>query len=458
MTDLHVLVLAAGKGTRMKSAVPKVLHAVGGATLLDRVLAAASRLEPASVTIVVGHQSALIEAACAGRPGVTCVLQEPQLGTAHAVLQAAPRLADLTGTLVLLSGDVPLLSADTVVRLVSTHRAARASATVLTAIVPRPTGYGRIVRDGGRIARIVEERDASSDERAIQEINSGVYAFDLAPLFPALRSIASDNAQGEYYLPDLVGIYRRRDLVVETVSVADVREIQGVNSRAELAAVGEVVRQQKNDRLMAEGVTLVDPATTYVEDTVVVGPDTVLHPNVYLEGRTTLGAGCVVHAGSRIVDSTLGDRVVVKNYTIITSSVLRSDVQIGPFAHVRPDSEVLEGAHIGNFVELKKTVMGEGAKAGHLAYLGDARIGSGVNIGAGTITCNYDGTRKHQTVIEDGAFIGSDSQLVAPVTVGKGAYVAAGSSIVEDVPAGALGIARGRQVNIEGWTDRKKKG
>ncbi len=458
MTDLHVLVLAAGKGTRMKSAIPKVLHSIGGVTLLDRVLAAASRLEPASVTIVVGHQAALIEAACAGRTGVTCVLQEPQLGTAHAVLQAAPRLADRTGTLVMLSGDVPLLSADTVMRLVSTHRTAGASATVLTASVPRPTGYGRIVRDGGRIARIVEERDASPDERALQEINSGVYAFDLAPLFPALRSIASDNAQGEYYLPDLVGIYRRRDLVVETVSVADVREIQGVNSRAELAAVGEVVRQQKNDRLMAEGVTLVDPATTYVEDTVVIGPDTVLHPNVYLEGRTTLGAGCVVHAGSRIVDSTLGDRVVVKNYTIITSSILRSEVQIGPFAHVRPDSEVLEGAHIGNFVELKKTVMGQGAKAGHLAYLGDARIGSGVNIGAGTITCNYDGTRKHQTVIEDGAFIGSDSQLVAPVTVGKGAYVAAGSSIVEDVPAGALGIARGRQVNITGWADRKKDG
>jgi bifunctional UDP-N-acetylglucosamine pyrophosphorylase/glucosamine-1-phosphate N-acetyltransferase len=328
---------------------------------------------------------------------------------------------------------------------------------VLTATVPRPTGYGRIVREDGRIARIVEEKDASAEERAIQEINSGVYAFDLAPLFPALRTIASNNAQGEYYLPDLVAIYRQRGLVVETVSVSDVREIQGVNSRAELAAVGEVVRQQKNDALMASGVTLVDPATTYVEDTVVVGPDTVLHPNVYLEGRTTLGAQCVVHAGSRIVDSTIGDRVIVKNYTIITNSVLQADVQIGPFAHLRPGNEVREGAHIGNFVELKKTVMGEGAKAGHLAYLGDARIGSGVNIGAGTITCNYDGTRKHQTVIEDGAFIGSDSQLVAPVTVGKGAYVAAGSSIVEDVPAGALGIARGRQVNITGWVDRKKK-
>jgi len=456
MTDLHVLVLAAGKGTRMKSAQPKVLHGVGGATLLDRVLETASRLNPASVTIVVGHQADLIEAACAGRTGVSCVRQEPQLGTAHAVLQAAPLLGDRTGTLVLLSGDVPLLSTDTVARLVDTHRRAGAAATVLTASVPRPTGYGRIVKQDGHILRIVEEKDASAEERAIQEINSGVYAFDLAPLFPALRSIATNNAQGEYYLTDLVSIYRRRELVVETVTVADVREIQGVNSRAELAAVGEVVRQQKNDQLMAAGVTLVDPATTYVEDTVVVGPDTVLHPNVYLEGRTVLGAGCVVHAGSRIVDSTLGDRVVVKNYTIVTSSVLHADVQIGPFAHVRPDSEVGEGAHIGNFVELKKTVMGEGTKAGHLAYLGDARIGAGVNIGAGTITCNYDGTRKHQTVIEDGAFIGSDSQLVAPVTVGKGAYVAAGSSIVGDVPAGALGIARARQVNIQGWVDRKK--
>jgi bifunctional UDP-N-acetylglucosamine pyrophosphorylase/glucosamine-1-phosphate N-acetyltransferase len=350
MTDLHVLVLAAGKGTRMKSAQPKVLHAVGGATLLDRVLNAASRLNPASVTIVVGHQAALIQDACAGREGVDCVLQEPQLGTAHAVLQAAPRLANLAGTLVLLSGDVPLLATDTVARLVDTHRQAGAVATVLTATVPRPTGYGRIVREDGRIARIVEEKDASAEERAIQEINSGVYAFDLAPLFPALRTIASNNAQGEYYLPDLVAIYRQRGLVVETVSVSDVREIQGVNSRAELAAVGEVVRQQKNDALMASGVTLVDPATTYVEDTVVVGPDTVLHPNVYLEGRTTLGAQCVVHAGSRIVDSTIGDRVIVKNYTIITNSVLQADVQIGPFAHLRPGNEVREGAHNGNFV------------------------------------------------------------------------------------------------------------
>ena len=436
-----------------------MLHSVGGATLLDRVLAAASRLEPASVTIVVGHQAALIEAACAGPAGRD--LRAPGAATGNRSCRpaggATPGGSDRHPCAALGGRAAPVRGHGRAARL-NASRGRRIRDRPDGESCRRPTGYGRIVRDGGRIARIVEERDASPDERAIQEINSGVYAFDLAPLFPALRSIASDNAQGEYYLPDLVGIYRRRDLVVETVSVADVREIQGVNSRAELAAVGEVVRQQKNDRLMAEGVTLVDPATTYVEDTVVIGPDTVLHPNVYLEGRTTLGAGCVVHAGSRIVDSTLGDRVVVKNYTIITSSVLRSDVQIGPFAHVRPDSEVLEGAHIGNFVELKKTVMGEGAKAGHLAYLGDARIGSGVNIGAGTITCNYDGTRKHQTVIEDGAFIGSDSQLVAPVTVGKGAYVAAGSSIVEDVPAGALGIARGRQVNIEGWTDRKKKG
>jgi bifunctional UDP-N-acetylglucosamine pyrophosphorylase / glucosamine-1-phosphate N-acetyltransferase len=454
--DVHVVLLAAGKGTRMKSAVPKVLHRIGGRPILDCVLQAAEALSPASVTVVVGHEPDQIRSAYDGRRGLGFVVQNPQLGTGHALLQAEPRLAGAKGTVVLLYGDVPLLRGATLTRLVETHRAAGAAATVLTAVLERPYGYGRIVRLDGAIARIVEERDASPGERALKEVNAGIYAFDLEPLFDAIRSIASENAQGEYYLPDLISIYRRRHLDVATVPASNADEIRGINSRTELAEVATIVRQTKNEELMAAGVTIVDPATTYVEHDVVVGADTVLHPNVYLEGRTVVGQACEIHAGVRIVDSTLGDRVTVRNYCVITESTVAAEATIGPFAHLRPASHIHQGAQVGNFVELKKTTLGAGSKANHLTYLGDATIGSGVNIGAGTITCNYDGTDKHPTTIEDGAFVGSDSALVAPVTIGRGAFVAAGSVITEDVPAGALGIARGRQVNKEGW--QKKKG
>ena len=456
MSDLHVVVLAAGKGTRMKSDLPKVLHRTSGQTLIEYVLRAADRLNPASVSIVIGHKAELLRSHLAARPDLRFAVQEPQLGTAHAVMQSEPLLAGTSGTKLLLSGDVPLLSTGTLQALLRVHAAEHAAATVLTAMLDRPYGYGRIVRAQGHLARIVEERDASPAERAIREINAGVYAFDLEPLFPALRGIASQNAQGEYYLTDLVAIYRRRGLVVATETVSDASEIRGINSRTELAEVGALMRQQKNEELMAAGVTLVDPATTYVDPDVVVGPDTVIHPNVYLEGRTRVGAACEIHAGVRIVDSTIGDRVTLLNYSVITDSVVGAEARIGPFAHFRPGSEAGAAAHVGNFVELKKTTLGAGSKASHLTYLGDATIGEGVNIGAGTITCNYDGVNKHPTVIEDGAFIGSDSQLVAPVRVGKGAFVAAGSSIVEDVPAGSLGIARGRQTNVDGWVGRRK--
>jgi bifunctional UDP-N-acetylglucosamine pyrophosphorylase / glucosamine-1-phosphate N-acetyltransferase len=456
MNDLHVVVLAAGKGTRMKSDLPKVLHEISGQPLLEHVLRAADGLTPASVTVVVGHRAEYLRSRLDGRRGVQFAVQEPQLGTAHAVLQAEALLTGQTGTVLLLSGDVPLLSTATLHGLLQVHLAERATATVLTALLERPYGYGRIIRSQGQVARIVEERDASPAERALREINAGVYAFDLEPLFPALRSVASQNAQGEFYLTDLVAIYRRRRLVVASRTVADPAEIRGINSRTELAEVGALVRQKKNEELMAAGVTLVDPATTYVDSDVVVGADTVIHPNVYLEGQTRVGAACEIHAGVRIVDSTLGDRVTVLNYTVMTDSIVDSEVRLGPFAHLRPGSRVGAAAHVGNFVELKKTAFGAGSKASHLTYLGDATIGEGVTIGAGTITCNYDGVHKHPTIIEDGAFIGSDSQLVAPVRVGQGAYVAAGSSIVKDVPPGSLGIARSRQANVEGWVERKK--
>jgi bifunctional UDP-N-acetylglucosamine pyrophosphorylase/glucosamine-1-phosphate N-acetyltransferase len=456
MNDTHVVILAAGQGTRMKSRLPKVLHQVAGRPLIEHVLKTAASIAPATTILIVGHQAETLKARLATHRGLQFALQEPQLGTAHALQQAEALLAGKSGTLVMLSGDVPLFSAASLKRLIETHAKAKAAATVVTAIVERPYGYGRIVRTRGRIARIVEERDASPTQRAIKEINSGIYAFDLAPLFDALRGVASQNAQGEYYLTDLVAIYRRRKLKVETLVLEDPREIRGINSRSELAEVSRIVRQTKNEELMAAGVTIVDPANTYIEDDVEVGPDTVIHPGVVLERQTKIGSACEIHANVRISDSVLGDRVTVNNFCLIVGARVADGVSVGPFAHLRPETQVGEGAKIGNFVELKKTSMGPGSKANHLAYLGDATIGANVNVGAGTITCNYDGEKKHQTVIEDGAFIGSDTQLIAPVRIGKGAYVGAGSSITQDVPPGALGIARGRQTNVEGWVERKK--
>jgi bifunctional UDP-N-acetylglucosamine pyrophosphorylase / glucosamine-1-phosphate N-acetyltransferase len=458
MPDVHVVVLAAGKGTRMKSALPKVLHRVGELPLIEQVFRTADALSPRTITVIVGHQAAVVREALGKRLGLAFALQEPQLGTGHAVLQAEPSLAGRAGTVVLLSGDVPLLRAATLRELVRIHTERAAAATVLTAVVDDPHGYGRIVRGAsGSIEAIVEHKDATPEQRRIAEINSGIYALDLAPLFDALRQIGASNAQGEYYLPDLISIYRSRGLGVETVVADDPREILGVNSRKELADVTAVLKARRNEELMASGVTLVDPASTFVGPDVTIAADTTIHPGVYLEGQTSIGTGCVIHSGVRIVDSKIDDGVVINNFCVIVESHVARGARVGPFAHIRPQSDVGEDAHIGNFVELKKTRLGRGSKANHLSYLGDATIGEKVNVGAGTITCNYDGVAKHQTIIEDGAFIGSDSQLIAPVRVGKGAYVAAGSSITEDVPPESLGIARSKQTNKEGWVSRKGK-
>jgi bifunctional UDP-N-acetylglucosamine pyrophosphorylase / glucosamine-1-phosphate N-acetyltransferase len=308
------------------------------------------------------------------------------------------------------------------------------------------------------MTRIVEERDATRAHREIREINSGIYALALEPLFKALTSIGSENAQGEYYLPDLIRIYRRQKRVVTTFTVTRAEEIRGINSRSELAEVGAMVRQQKNEELMAAGVTIVDPATTYIDSDVEVGPDTVIHPCVFLERGARIGAACEIHSGARIVSSTIGDRAIIRNHTVIVDAIVAADASVGPFAHLRPGANIGEHARVGNYVELKQTTLGAHSKASHLAYLGNATIGSNVNVGAGTITCNYDGTKKHDTVIEDHAFIGSNATLVAPVTVGREAYVAAGSAVTADVPAGALGIARGRQENKPGWVERRKEG
>jgi bifunctional UDP-N-acetylglucosamine pyrophosphorylase/glucosamine-1-phosphate N-acetyltransferase len=454
----HVVVLAAGRGTRMKSAVPKVLHRAASLPLIDYVLRAADAVRPGTTVVVVGHEAEQVRAALAHRPGLRFAVQEPQLGTGHALLQAEDALAGETGTVVLLSGDVPLLRAQTLATLLERHHEHGAAATILTAHLDNPDGYGRILREGGHIASIVEHKDASESQRRIREINSGIYAFDVGPLFGALKELRAGNAQREYYLPDLVQVYRARGLTVETVAVGDPREVLGVNSRRELAEVTAIIYRERNQALMDAGVTIVDPATVYVGPDVIVGADTVIHPNVHLEGQTRIGGRCEIHAGVRIVDSTLEDEVTINNFCVIFNSTIARGAEIGPFARMRPETRVGEGVHIGNFVELKKTSIGRGSKASHLSYLGDATIGERVNIGAGTITCNYDGTRKSPTIIEDGAFIGSDSQLVAPVRIGKDAYVAAGSSITEDVPPGSLAIARSKQTNKEGWVSRKRTG
>ncbi|HEY0722612.1 MAG TPA: bifunctional UDP-N-acetylglucosamine diphosphorylase/glucosamine-1-phosphate N-acetyltransferase GlmU, partial [Pyrinomonadaceae bacterium] len=372
VTDTHVVILAAGKGTRMKSQRPKVLHEISGLSLIRRVLRTAAALNPASTTVVVGHGADEVQASLGEEQPIQFVVQEQQLGTGHALLQTRPLLEGKKGTVVLLSGDAPLLTVESLQALLTEHTESGAAATVITANAARPFGYGRIVRSGGRITKIVEEKDTTPAQRAITEINSGIYAFDLEPLFGALDSIGTANKQGEYYLPDLVAIYRKQKRTVATWTVARADEIRGINSRTELAEVSTMVRQQKNEELMAAGVTLIDPATTYVDADVVVGPDTVIYPCVFLEGSTKIGAACEIHSGARIINSTIGDRVCVRNHTVVTDSTVDAGAFLGPFAHIRPSSQVGEGAHIGNFVELKKTTMGKGAKANHLAYLGDA--------------------------------------------------------------------------------------
>jgi bifunctional UDP-N-acetylglucosamine pyrophosphorylase/glucosamine-1-phosphate N-acetyltransferase len=461
--DLHIVVLAAGKGTRMKSERPKVLHRVAGRPMIEHVLDTAGALKPQSTTVVIGHRADELRKALNGRAGLNFAVQDPQLGTAHALLTAATHLKDASGSVVLLSGDVPLLTAATLEALVSQHVRTDADATLLTARVDNPTGYGRIVRNGDQVTRIVEERDADAAERGIGEINAGIYAFRIrgdagGNLFEALRSIAPDNAQKEYYLPDLIGIYREQGRNIQAVTLSSgLREIQGINSRSELAEVSRAIWRAKNHELMAAGVTIEDPDTTYIDGSVTIGADTTIHPGVTLQGSTSIGTGCEIFGGVRVADSAIGDRVTVLDHCVLTQVTIADDVSIGPFAHLRNGATLNQRAKVGNFVEIKKSVVGAGSKAMHLAYLGDAVIGKSVNIGAGTITCNYDGVQKHQTTIADGAFIGSDTQLIAPVTVGEGAYVGTGTTVREEVPAGALAVSAGKQRNIPGWVAERKK-
>ena len=454
---LTVLVLAAGKGTRLRSKTIKLLHDVAGRPMVAWVLDAVSRLRPARMITVIGYQAGDVKAALAGSAS-TFVLQKRQRGTGHAVLQAARAIGAKPGVLLIVSGDLPALRTATLRRLVNSHRKKRAALTVLTAELDDPTGYGRVLRDANcNVERIVEHRDATRYERRVREINTGVYVADPVKLIRVLRMLEPDNDQGEYYITDAVHHLLAAGQRVAAVQHQDAAEVLGVNTRQELAAASMMLLERRAEALQASGVTLLDVSRTWIDPRARVGRDTVIYPGVIIEGACTIGPDCIVRSGCRIVDSSIGASAEIRDYSLVFGSRVAKNVSVGPFAHIRPGSILEDGSKVGNFVELKKTRLGRRSKANHLTYLGDATIGEDCNIGAGTITCNYDGTSKHPTELARGVFIGSNTEIVAPVKVGKGAYVAAGSTVTRDVPAGSLAIGRGKQRNIEGWVARKSR-
>ena len=467
--------MAAGKGTRLKSQRPKVLHAIGGRPLLGHVIAAAAKIvRPEDIFVIVGHQAKQVEAAVA-ETGVRFVLQQDQHGTGHAIQCASPSFADYTDVLVL-SGDVPLIQSETIAALQAFHTEQSAAMTILTARPTDPHGYGRIVRaetgtgslgQGSatpnspaathEVAAIVEQKDLAPGQESIGEINSGIYAFRVAPLVRYLSQLSAANNQKELYLTDMAGILRAAGERVVALEAADAGEILGANTLAELVSLDSALRLRTAHALMAQGVTIFHPESSVIDSTVEIAPDSILEPNVQLLGHTRIGSGCHIRSGSVIENCTLGENVLIRQYCILADSTVGNEAKIGPFAHLRPGSEIGPESHIGNFVETKKAKLGRGVKAGHLTYLGDAEIGAETNIGAGVITCNYDGVHKHTTTIGENAFIGSDSTLVAPVAIGSGAYIGAGSCITKEVPADSLAVGRARQVVKEGWAAAKRK-
>ncbi|WP_447984280.1 bifunctional UDP-N-acetylglucosamine diphosphorylase/glucosamine-1-phosphate N-acetyltransferase GlmU [Nitrospira sp. Nam74] len=496
MNNVGAIIMAAGLGKRMRSKLGKVLHPVAGRPMVLYAVELAERLTDEGVAVVVGHQADQVKAvldtysavklgSVGSRPvigrekGMTAHVKNPasksssiliaeqtqQLGTGHAVMQARSAIlrarGRAAGTYLILNGDTPLLAEATVEQLLKVHADEKAAVTILTAMLDDPTGYGRVIRahtlgEPRQVLKIVEDRDATVPESSVREINVGTYVVDGAFLFQALDQLEPKNAQQEYYLTDVVKLAVDRGLGVSAMAVADADEGLGVNSRQQLAMAERVVRERIRARWMQEGVTLHDPTTTWIDADVRIGQDTVLYPHVALEGRTSLGEDCVIRSHTRVANTTVGKGVVIQDSCVITDSQLEDSVTVGPFAHLRPGSIVRRKAKVGNFVEMKKAELGEGAKANHLSYLGDARIGKNVNIGAGTITCNYDGYHKFETVIEDEVFIGSDTQLVAPVKVGRGSVIAAGTTITQDVPPDSLAISRTAQANRVGWASKRR--
>ena len=440
---VDVLILAAGLGTRMKSRRAKVLHKLDGRPLIAHVCRAAASINPRKICVVVGHQAADVMAAVndeLGQDNAEFATQVKQLGTGDAVIAAKDAFVDRNAVVVILSGDVPLVKKQTLEALIGIHQAQEAACTILTFRLENPSGYGRIVRnESGQFARIVEQKDASDEERKIREINAGIYCFDSGKLFAALERVQPNNQSGEYYLTDVPGMLKNDGAKVGIYLHSDAREVSGLNNRAELAEFENLVRRNTIRRLMMDsGVTFIDPSHAYVSAQAEIGSDCVIHPDVHIEGKSTLGEGCEIHQGSRITNSRIGNRVIIKDHCVIVDSDIADDCSAGPFAHLRMNARMEERAIVGNFVEVKKSPIGRGSKSMHLTYLGDATIGENTNIGAGTVTCNYDGKQKHETVIEDNVKIGSDTMLVAPVRVGSGAVTGAGSVVTEDVPPNTL--------------------
>jgi len=458
MAETGAIVLAAGMGTRMKSALVKVMHPLAGVPMIEWPLAAAFEAGVAECVVVAGHQEEKVRAHLGGRPGVLFATQAEQLGTGHAVQCALEHLPASCQTVLILCGDTPLLTAATLRSMLEAHAGSGATLTVMTAKLAAPFGYGRIVKDAdGNVQKIVEEKDATAEERAISEVNAGVYCVDAGFLRGAVAGLKNDNAQGEYYLTDIVSQGAREGRVCRSFVASHAAEMMGVNDRVQLADAGKMLRRRINRELMLSGVTMIDPKTTYIDRDVKIGKDTVVEPGATITGKTVIGERCRIGQGAQVHACTLANDVVVKAGSVLEESVVYDCVSIGPMAHLRPGSELHPHVKVGNFVETKKVIMGEGSKASHLTYLGDAVVGKDVNIGCGTITCNYDGVKKHKTVIEDNVFVGSDVQLVAPVTVGRGSLIAAGTTVTQDIPADSLAISRTPQVNKEGWVLRKKQ-
>ncbi|HEX9161651.1 MAG TPA: bifunctional UDP-N-acetylglucosamine diphosphorylase/glucosamine-1-phosphate N-acetyltransferase GlmU [Thermoanaerobaculia bacterium] len=457
--DLEIVILAAGLGKRMKSSTIKILHRAAGRPIIEYVLDLASELSDAPPVMIIGHQREQVQEAVGDR--ARFATQDPQLGTGHAVLQAAQVLepAGVKGKRVLiLSGDVPLTRRETLQKLIDEHERSRNALTLLTMRLDDPQSYGRIVRDkNGGVVKIVEAKDASDEEKRIDEVNAGIYIFDAEHLFDNLRNLGNTNAQGEYYLTDLLAVLRNAGHRVGAVIAADAIEALGVNSRADLAAVEAEIQRRVVGKLMKDGVTFRNPTTVVIDSTVSIGKDTVIYPFVTIEGTTRIGSRCVIEPGTHLQNMIVGENVHIRSGTVAEDAEIGDDATIGPYAHLRGGTKLGRHVKIGNFVETKKAVFGEGSKASHLSYIGDAEVGADVNIGAGTITCNYDGVNKYKTVLEDGVFIGSDTQLVAPVRVGKGAYVGAGSTITKDVPPDSLALSRVPQRIVEGWAAKKRE-
>lgn len=450
--ERFAVILAAGKGTRMKSKLYKVLHPVLGKPMVEHVVDQLDQIGVSRQIVIVGHGAEAVQDTLGTR--VEYAVQEEQLGTGHAVQMAEAELAGKSGATLVVCGDTPLLTAETLEALLAHHEAQQAKVTVLTAIADDATGYGRVVRgEDGNVTKVVEHKDASEAELAINEINTGTYVFDNELLFDALKQVGNNNAQGEYYLPDVISIAKEAGEVVAAHTAPTFDETIGVNDRVALSQAEAIMRKRTNERLMREGVTFMDPASTYISPDVVIGSDTVIYPGTVILGKTTIGSECVIGPNSDIRNSVIEDHAVVRQ-SVVTDSRIGEAAQVGPFAHLRQQAVLGENTRVGNFVEIKKSTFGDGAKASHLSYIGDASIGERVNLGCGSITVNYDGKNKFETVVEDDAFVGCNVNLIAPVKVGKGAIVAAGSTITNDVPEEALAIARERQTNKEGYTKR----